>query len=95
MIRAMLIVLLLVALAPAVQGHTLGVDKADLVEMKDGSYHLVSHVLPRYQPLITPPELPARCAQEGNPRGARGEYEVRFIFTCESPLTADDEIILP
>lgn len=95
MIRSMLIVLLLAAFAPAAQAHTLGVDKADLVEMKDGSYHLVSHVPPRYQPLITPAELPARCAQEGNPRGARGDYEVRFIFTCKSPLTADDEIILP
>ena len=98
MTRATLIVLLLGllgAFAPAAQAHTLGVDKADLVEMKDGSYHLVSHVPPQYQPLITPPDLPARCAQEGNPRGARGHYEVRFIFTCESPLTADDEIILP
>ena len=95
MIFPLLIVLLLAAFAPAAHAHTLGVDKADLVEMKDGSYHLISHVPPRYQPLITAPELPARCAQEGNPRGARGDYEVRFVFTCESPLTADDEIILP
>lgn len=96
--RSMLIVLLFLSLgavAPAAHAHTLGVDKADLVEMKDGSYHLVSHVPPLYQPLITAPELPPRCAQEGNPRGARGVYEVRFVFTCESPLTADDDIILP
>ena len=89
------IVLLLAAFAPAAHAHTLGVDKADFTEMKDGSYHLVSHVPPRYQPLITAPELPARCAQVGNPRGARGDYEVRFVFTCKSPLTAEDEIILP
>ena len=98
MYRSMLIVLLLLSLgvvAPVAKAHTLGVDKADLVEMKDGSYHLVSRVPPLYQPLITAPELPARCAQEGNPSGARGDYEVRFIFACESPLTADDEIILP
>ena len=93
--RVIVLLLLFVAFTPAAQAHTLGVDKADLVEMKDGSYHLVSHVPPRYQPLITAPELPARCAQQGDPRGARGDYEVRFIFTCESPLTADDEIILP
>jgi hypothetical protein len=86
---------LLGTLTPVAQAHTLGVDKADLVEMKDGSYHLVSHVPPRYQPLITAPELPKHCAQEGNPRGARGDYEVRFIFACESRLTADDEIVLP
>ena len=56
MIRSMLIVLLLPmlgAFAPAAQAHTLGVDKADLVEMKDGRYHLVSYVPPLYQPLIT------------------------------------------
>ena len=96
--RSMPIVLLLGllgAFAPTAHAHTLGVDKADLIEMKDGSYHLVSHVPPLYQPLITAPELPARCAQEGNPRGARGVYEVRFVFTCESPLTAVDEIVLP
>jgi len=92
-----LIALLLMfgATATTTQAHTLGVDKAELMEMKDGSYHLVSRVPPLYQPLITAPELPTRCTQKCNPRGARGQYEVRFIFTCESPLTADDEIILP
>lgn len=97
MMRPTLFVLLLLVgvVAPAAQAHTLGIDKADLIEMIDGSYHLVSHVPPLYQPLITAPELPTRCAQQGNPRGARGAYEVRFIFTCESPLTADDEIVLP
>lgn len=92
--RATLLLLLWVGL-PVAYAHTLGVDKADLVEMNDGRYELVSHVPPRYQPMITAPELPARCALEGNPRGTRGVYEVRFAFTCESPLTADDEIVLP
>ncbi len=97
MLRPTLFVILQlhVVFAPSAKAHTLGVDKADLVEMKDGSYHLVSHVPPAYQPLITAPEFPTRCAQEGNPRGARGDYEVRFVFTCASPLTADDAIVLP
>jgi hypothetical protein len=89
------LLLLSVATAPVTQAHTLGVDKAELTEMRDGSYHLVSRVPPVFQPLITAPQLPARCVSEGNPRGTRGAYEVRFIFTCESPLTADDTIILP
>jgi len=92
-----LLVLLMVAgaFAPLANAHTLGVDKADLAEMKDGSYHLVSRVPPRYQPLIAAPQLPSRCEMQGNPRGSRGAYEVRFVFTCESALTAEDEIVLP
>ena len=76
-------------------GHTLGVDPADLTEMVDGTYHLVSRVPPRLQGAIRTPELPARCAFEGNPRGARGGYDVRFVFSCESPLIAGDVINLP
>ena len=93
-IFALLLVLSAATALPA-KAHTLGVDKADLVEMKDGSYNLVSHVPPVYQAMITAPELPPRCKLDGNPRGARGAYEVRFIFRCESPLTASDIIVLP
>lgn len=85
----------LVAVSPPARAHALGIDKADLIEMKDGRYHLVSHVPPRYQPLIIPPELPERCAPRGNPRGARGSYEVRFEFICKTPLSAEDKITLP
>ena len=94
MIRVLL-VLLLSVISPMTMAHTLGIDKADLTEMQDGSYHLVSRVPPLYQPLITAPQLPSRCTLKGNPRGTRGVYEVRFIFTCKSPLTADDDINLP
>lgn len=95
MIRVLLCFLLTVVLTQSASAHTLGVDKADLDEMADGSYHLVSRVPPVYQPLISAPKLPSQCEQTGNPRGIRGAYEVRFIFTCTSPLTADDEIVLP
>jgi hypothetical protein len=90
-----LVLALLAASAPPADAHTLGVDRADLTEMKDGSYNLVSHVPPVYQSMISAPELPPRCEPEGNPRGARGVYEVRFIFTCETRLSADDVIVLP
>ena len=93
--RVAIISLLLLTLMPDAGAHTLGVDKADLSELNDGSYHLVSHVPPVYQSLITTPRLPDRCTLEGNPRGARGAYEVRFTFSCDSALTADDTIILP
>ena len=67
-----LLLFLLLALSTSAQAHTLGVDKATLTENKDGSYHLVSQVPPRFQPLITTPELPGGCVLEGSPRGARG-----------------------
>jgi hypothetical protein len=89
------VLLMLCAMPSLAWTHTLGVDEAKLTEMADGSYHLVSRVPPLYQPLIKAPQLPPRCAPEGTPRGTRGAYEVRFIFTCESPLTAADEIVLP
>lgn len=86
---------LLIGTAFGAHAHTLGVDKADLTEMADGSYHLVSRVPRRFAPLITTPDLPESCALQGNPRGKRGVYEVRFVFACTSPLTADDTISLP
>ncbi len=95
MIRVILI-LLAMLMAQTAHAHTLGVDKADLIEMKDdGGYHLVSRVPPRFQAMISTPELPQGCSLEGSPRGARGPYEVRFVFHCEGPLTADDVIVLP
>lgn len=82
-------------LAQAAEAHTLGVDPADLTEMADGAYHLVSRVPPRLAGFITTPQLPDRCAFEGDARGARGTYEVRFVFKCDSPLVAGDAIRLP
>jgi hypothetical protein len=38
------------------QAHTLGVDKGDLVEMADGSYHLVSRVPKQLQHMIRAPQ---------------------------------------
>jgi hypothetical protein len=87
--------LFVVASLSGARAHTLGIDKADLIEMADGSYHLISRVPNSIAPSITPPQLPARCVFEGNPIGARGAYEVRFVFTCPTPLAAGDEIFLP
>ncbi len=78
-----------------VQAHTLGVDKGSLIEKPDGLYHLVSIVPTNLAPAITTPELPANCQFEGEPRGRRGQYEVRFEFRCSERLTADDVIMLP
>lgn len=96
MSRVVYVVLLIYMICvPTAFAHTLGVDKADLIEMRDGSYQLVSRVPPRLQALITPPSLPRQCEPKGNPRGSRGDYEVRFSFNCDTPLTAEDEIVLP
>ena len=75
--------------------HTLGIDKGTLTEMADGSYHLVSIVPKRFQPYITTVELPSRCELANDRRGDRGSYEVRWIFNCATPLSADDSISLP
>lgn len=92
---SLLLSLLVLTFSGQTAAHTLGIDKADLRELPDGSYHLVSHVPPRYQSAITAPRLPKRCELQGSPRGARGPYEVRFIFSCEQRLNADDLIELP
>ena len=75
--------------------HTLGIDKAELSELADGSYQLSSFVPAQLAPLITTPELPEQCNFIGSPRGERGNYEVRFLFSCQTPLTADHKISLP
>ena len=75
--------------------HTLGVDKAELIEYSEETYHRVSRVPKNIAHLITTPGIPERCQFSGSPGGKRGDYEVRFVFSCDSPLTADDEIVLP
>lgn len=75
--------------------HTLGIDKAELSELADGSYQLSSFVPAQLAPLIKTPELPEQCDFIGSPRGERGNYEVRFLFSCQTPLTADQQILLP
>lgn len=78
-----------------VSAHTLGIDKADLVELADARYQLTSRVPRSIAPAITAPNLPSHCRLEGNPRGERGDYEVRFSFQCERALTAADFLVLP
>ncbi|MEP2703399.1 MAG: HupE/UreJ family protein [Roseibium sp.] len=75
--------------------HTLGVDKADLIEREPGAYELISKVPSKLASLITTPILPSRCDFDGSPRGERGYYEIRFRFNCVSPLTLDDQLVLP
>lgn len=95
MIRFLFTLLVIAVFSPSVSAHTLGVDKALLVEMAGGEYRLVSKVPPAYQHLIISPELPERCQFLGNPSGERGLYEVRFSFRCATKLTAGDRLILP
>jgi hydrogenase/urease accessory protein HupE len=79
----------------SVQAHALGVDKGSLIEKSDGLYHLVSYVPESLAPAITAPRLPGHCQLQGEPRGLRGNYEVRFEFRCAERLSADDVLILP
>lgn len=96
MIRFAWLSLLFVVFAHGIaSAHSLGVDKATLKEIGEGKYELSSYVPPKLAPLIKTPVLPDGCSFEGNPRGERGNYEVRFLFVCEEPLSADDTIHLP
>ena len=79
----------------SVFSHTLGIYKAELSELADGSYQLSSFVPAQLAPLIKTPELPEQCNFIGSLRGERGIYEVRFLFSCQTPLTADHQILLP
>ena len=93
-------VLLLITLVSMLCGgfaaaHTLGIDKAELVELGDGNYRLSSFVPPALANYISTPELPGHCTYTGSPRGERGIYEVRFLFSCDGPLSAEHEIRLP
>jgi len=90
-----LVALALAMNAPAALAHTLGVDPAKLVELSGGKYRLASRVPQSLAHLITAPVLPQHCALDGVPRGERGDYEVRYTFTCTAPLTAQDSLILP
>ncbi|MEE9589945.1 MAG: HupE/UreJ family protein, partial [Hyphomicrobiaceae bacterium] len=91
----LLLALALTSNAPVAHAHTLGVDPLRLTEHGDGRYELVSTVPQTIAHLIVAPKLPERCALKGSPRGERGRGEVRFNFTCDTPLTARDELALP
>lgn len=86
---------LLFILSVNAMAHTLGVDKANLTEIKPGSYQLVTQTPAPYQTLIKTPMLPDKCVLDGNPHGIRSTSEVRFDFTCTPSLSTEDEIILP
>ncbi len=88
------IVVLSLTLTGWASAHTLGIDKSELADRGDGDYTLIAKVPPPLQPLITAPELPERCAIQGNPRGERGSYQVQFEFACATPLTSDDGLVL-
>ncbi len=83
------------SLSSPAAAHTLGVDKAELIEKTPGTYDLISRVPERLAGFITTPVLPPHCQLLGNPRGERGDYQVRFRFQCDGPLTAEDQLRLP
>ena len=97
MVRVFLlsILLLLLVVPRAAEAHSLGIDRAELIETGPDAYRLTSKVPRRIAPAIRTPELPGRCTFDGNPSGERGVYSVSFAFSCAEPLTAGDVILLP
>lgn len=90
-----LAVVLTVVVASSASAHTLGIDKADLVELPGNRYQLKSRVPRSIAPAISAPQLPSHCKLEGAPSGERGSYQVRFTFQCQRALTATDTLVLP
>ena len=95
MMRALLALWLVVALAPPLWAHSLGIDRAELTETAKGEYRLVSRVPARIAPAIRTPSLPKGCTATGKPAGERGTYSVTFTFVCDPALTADQTLVLP
>ncbi len=93
--RALLLFLALMCIVGSARAHTLGIDRAELIETVPGTYRLISRVPRRLAPAIRTPELPNKCTMSGSPHGERGSYSVTFEFVCETPLTADDTLGLP
>ncbi|MGO1120973.1 HupE/UreJ family protein [Rhodovibrionaceae bacterium A322] len=83
------------AVPPASLAHTLGVDRAELLETTPGSYRLTSKVPRKLAAAILPPLLPDHCDFSGDPNGTRGAYAVVFTFTCSPALLAGDKLLLP
>lgn len=79
----------------AAGAHTLGVDRAELIETQPGEYRLTAKVPRRIAPAIVTPVLPDTCTLTGSPNGERGGYSVVFKFQCAPALTAEDRLILP
>lgn len=95
LVAAVVALLGFLSAALSAQAHTLGIDKAELRELSEGRYLLISRVPPDLAPLIRAPVLPEHCSLEGPPKGQHGAYAVRFEFTCTEPLTAGDTLRLP
>lgn len=87
--------ILLAVSAEGTHAHSLGVDRAELVEAIPGEYRLTSKVPRRISAAILSPVLPTQCSFVGNPNGERGSYSVTFEFSCSEPMTAEDSLLLP
>jgi hypothetical protein len=77
------------------QAHSLGIDPADLSEQAPGQYVLNAKVPPQLQSAITTPILPDRCGFVDGPAGIASPSGIRFDFTCQPGLSAEDVILLP
>jgi hypothetical protein len=83
--------------APSAPGlaHDLGVARARLEEMPGGRYVLEVETATVPAELFGAPELPERCAPDGNRSLPRAEW-LRYRFDCAGqPLSAGDALRLP
>lgn len=96
----MLVVLVVLGLATRsamrpVLAHSLGIDRADLLETAPGLYELSLQVSPLQTQFTAPPLLPEHCTVIGDPRGRRGRDTISLTFRCAGRLTAADTLTLP
>jgi hypothetical protein len=77
--------------AATATAHDLGASQAFLIEEPAGHYTLGAIAPSDYAYLFAPPRLPPRC---GTVETLQGDGEVRFLFDCARPLSADDTLVL-
>ena len=95
--KAVLLVMLLAVacLSVPASAHDIGVARAELRELDGNGYVLSVWASPSRAHLFQSPQLPDTCRYDGNPRGAQGSNRLRFTFTCNEALTANDALLLP
>lgn len=83
------------SLASPVVAHEIGVSQAELIEQEGWRYELRVETPANSAYLFGPPQLPEKCALDGNPRGLQAGLWRSYSFACEQSLVADDLLVLP
>ena len=93
--RRLLAAVALGLLASPSVAHEIGVSQAELIEQEGWLYELRVETPADGAYLFGPPQLPEKCALDGNPRGLQAGPWRSYLFACQQSLVADDLLVLP